>query len=189
MKPSVKRALSIIFAAVLLIAGLSVYSTFIREEYSAIQDLRGKLNAKQQVLELEARAIAQVKNLIVNLNSIENVRGTFSQILPESEEFSSLVSHINSIGQMSGISLRSINSSYLPVAPSPVRRSFAKNIGGIRMDIKFSSPYVLGRDFISALERTKRIMDVKNIKLQSADVSGRDSMDYSVTVDTYFQVK
>ncbi len=189
MKPSAKRALSIILAAGLLIAGLSVYSTFIREEYAAIQDLRGKLAAKQQVLELEAKAIAQVKNLIINLDNLENVRGTFAQILPEGEDFSSLISHINSLSQINGILLHSINTSYLPVAPSPVRRSFAKNIGGIRLELKFSSPYVLGRDFISALERTKRIMDVKNIKIQSADSSGKDALDYSITVDTYFQVK
>lgn len=189
MKPSVKRALSIVLSAGLLIAGLTVFTTFVRDEYSAIQELRGKSNAKDQVLELERKAIDQVRGLITSLESLENVRGAFSQILPESEEFSSVVSHINALAQMNGVVLQGINSSYLPIMPSPVRRSFAKNIGVIRMEIKFSGPYVLGRDFISALERTKRIMDIKNFSIEPAGTPGVDQLSYSLTVDTYYQVK
>ncbi len=189
MKPSVKRALSLVLSAGLLVSALAVYATLITGEYAMVQDLRGKLDAKNQLLDLEARAVEQVNNLIVNLKSVDNIRGTLFEILPETESFSSVMSQINALSQVNGLTLQGVGVSYLPITPSPAKRSFAKNIGGMRLDLKFFGSYSAGKDFLASLERNRRIMDVKNMKMESASKTGQDLLSYSLTVDTYYQAK
>ncbi len=189
MKPSAKRALSLILSAGLLVLALAIYSVFIRSEYAQIQELRGRLDAKIQLMELEARAVEQVNNLIVNLKSADTIRGTLLEILPQDESFSSVMSQLNALSQVNGLTLQGVSVSYLPVIPSPVKRSFAKNIGGMRLDLKFSGAYGAGKDFLAGLERNRRIMDVKNMRIESAGKTGQDLLNYSLTVDTYYQTK
>lgn len=189
MKPSVKRALSLLLSAGLLVAALVVYALLIRGQYGAIQELRGRLEAKIGILEIETKAVEQVKNLVVNLKSVANISSALSFALPESESVSSIVAQVNALTQVHGLVLQGVGISHLPMIPPPVKLSFAKGMGALRMDIKFVGPYAAGRDFMSDLERNLRIMDIKNLKMESASKTGEDLMSFGLTVDTYYQVK
>lgn len=189
MKPSVKRALSLLLSAALLVAALIVYALFIRSEYAATQGLRGTLESKNQILNIETAAVEQVKNLVVSLKSIANIDNSLSFALPPDESISSVVAQVNSLAQLHGLVLQGVGISYLPMIPSPVKLSFAKGMGALQLDIKFVGPYASGRDFIADIERNLRIMDVKNLKIESASKTGQDLMTFGMTVDTYYQVK
>lgn len=188
MKPSVKRALSLLLSAALLVSALVVYALLIRGQYGAIQELRGRLEAKSGILEIEVKAMEQVKNLVVSLKSLSSVSNALSLSLPQEEAVSSAVAQLNSLAQLNGVVLQGVGMSHLPMIPAPVKLSFAKGMGALRMDIKFVGSYAAGRDFIAGLERNIRIMDVKNLKMETASKTGQDLMSYSLTVDTYYQV-
>lgn len=181
--------MSLLLSAALLVSALVVYALLIQGQYGAIQELRGRLEAKNEILEIETKAVEQVKNLVVNLKSVANISNALSFALPQEESVSSVVAQINSLSQLHGVVLQGVGISYLPMIPPPVKLSFAKGMGALRLDIKFVGSYSAGRDFLADLERNLRIMDVKNLKMESASKTGQDLMSYSLTVDTYYQVK
>jgi len=181
--------MSLLLSAALLVSALVVYATLIRGQYAAVQELRGRLEAKIGILDIETKAVEQVKNLVVNLKSIANISTALSFALPQEESVSSVVSQINSLTQVHGLVLQGVGISYLPIMPPPVKLSFAKGIGALRLDIKFVGPYAAGRDFLADLERNLRIMDIKNLKMESASKTGQDLMSFGLTIDTYYQVK
>lgn len=181
--------MSLLLSAALLVSALVVYALLIRGQYAAIQELRGRLEAKSGILEIETKAVEQVKNLVVNLKSVANISNALSFALPENESISSVVAQINALTQVHGLVLQGVGISYLPIMPPPVKLSFAKGMGALRMDVKFVGPYAAGRDFLADLERNLRIMDVKNIKMESASKTGQDLMSFGLTVDTYYQVQ
>lgn len=187
MKPSVKRALSLLLSAALLVSALIIYALLIRGEYDATQIMRGKLDAKIGILDVEIKAVEQVKNLVVNLKSVANISNALSFALPQDESVSSVVAQINSLAQLHGLVLEGLGISYLPMMPPPVKLSFAKGMGALRLDVKFVGPYAAGRDFMIDLERNLRIMDIRNLKIESASKTGQDLMSFGLTVDTYYQ--
>lgn len=189
MKPSLKRALSLLVSAVLLVAALAVYSVLVRAEYANVQNLRGTLESKTQILDMETKAVEQVKNLVVSLKSIGSISDKLSVALPQDESMASAVAQINALAQLHGTALQGIGVSYLPVIPPPVKLSFVKGVGSLEFNIKFNGSYAGGRDFLMDLERNLRIMDVKNLKLQSGANIAQDFMNFDVTVDTYYQAK
>ncbi len=189
MKPSLKRAVSLLVSAGLLVAALAVYALLVQGQYAVTQDLRGKLEAKTQILDIETKAVEQVKNLVVNLQSVANISNALSFALPQNESVASVVAQINSLAQVHGVAIQGVGTSYLSVMPPPVKLSFVKGVGVLQFNVKFAGPYVAGRDFLIDLERNLRIMDVKNLKLQSGTNVAQDLMNFDVTLDTYYQAK
>ncbi|MBU6141953.1 hypothetical protein KGO95_02420 [Patescibacteria group bacterium] len=199
MKPSVKRALSLLLSAALLVGALMVYGLLIQGEYAAVQQLRGTLAAKTQILNVETKAVEQVKNLVVSLQSIGNISNALSAALPSDSSLSAVMAQLNALAQAHGVVLQGVGVNYLPIIPPPVKLTFAKGIGSMRLDIKFVGPYAAGRDFLIDLERNLRIMDVRTLQMSSAvqNQSGQgnqtatqgtqDLLNFGLTVDTYYQ--
>ncbi len=200
MKPSVKRALSLLLSAALLVGALMVYGLLIQGEYAAVQQLRGTLSAKTQVLNVETKAVEQVKNLVVSLQSIGNISNALSTALPSDSSLSAVMAQLNALAQAHGVVLQGVGVNYLPIIPPPVKLTFAKGIGSMRLDIKFVGPYAAGRDFLVDLERNLRIMDVRTMQMSSALQSSQgtpsaaqptqgtqDLLNFGLTVDTYYQ--
>ena len=64
MRASTKRILSIMISASLLIAVMIIYVKLIQPAYSDIQNLRGEIQARNNLLEEQNHAVNQVQNLI-----------------------------------------------------------------------------------------------------------------------------
>ncbi|MDE2000954.1 MAG: type 4a pilus biogenesis protein PilO [Patescibacteria group bacterium] len=187
MKSSTKRALSLLLSAALLIAALAIYATLIVPEYDVIQGLRGTIEAKTQVLDLETKAVQQVKSLIVNLKNISNISASLSSALPSDQQLATAVAQLNALAQVHGLAVQGIGVTLPPVMPSPVSQSFAKNIGTLRFDVKFAGTYSGMRDFLYDVERNLRIMDVQGLTVDSSTKSGQDLVTFSAVIDTYYQ--
>lgn len=190
MKASTKRALSLLLSAGLLVGALAVYAGLIRGEYARIQELRGILAAKTRIFEEEKRDIDQVKLLIDrSQGSSAKLEESLSQSLPQEEMVSSVLAQINAVTQSNGLALQGFGVSYLPIAPSPIKRSFAKNIGTLRLDLKLAGQYLSAKNFLTDLEKNIRVMDVRELKMESVTKTGTDLLNYSLVVDTYYQAK
>ena len=189
MKPSSKRALSLIFSAGLLIAALVIYSSLIRPEYQLVLGLRGELASKSNFFEKQQAVMTNMQNLIAQYRSAEKLGDSLSLALPIKENISSVMSQFNAIAQFSGLAVQSVGVAYLPIKSSFEKSSSNKGLGAFRLDLRLAGNYSGLKKFLSALETNIQIMDVKALKLESASKAESDIFTYILTVDTYYQTK
>lgn len=189
MKASSKRALSLLLSAALLVGALFIYATFIRPEYSTIQELRGIVEAKAKLLEETKNASANIASLKLGYQKDEKIIESLSLALPEDEAVSSLMAQLNALSQTSGLVIQSVGIAYLPVKSSPNTPSFAKKLGTLKLDLKLFGNYAAFNNFLQNLENNIRIMDVKNLKLSQESKTNQDLMNYGLTIDAYYQIK
>jgi Tfp pilus assembly protein PilO len=189
MKASTKRALSLMASAGLIIVALAVYAMLIRPEYRIVQDLRGELASKSELLAHQQSAVTQVQNLIAQYQSVAKLGDTLSLALPEKESVSLIMAQLNTISQSSGLSIQSVELNYLPISPSASKLSFVRNIGALRLDLKLFGSYAALKQFLQIMETNIRIMDTKTLKIETAAKAGQDYFTYHLTVDTYYQSK
>ncbi|MBI3046365.1 MAG: type 4a pilus biogenesis protein PilO [Candidatus Harrisonbacteria bacterium] len=189
MKPSTKRALSLILSAGFLIAALVIYGTFIRPEYRLILGWRGELASKSNLLEKQQAVMTNMQNLIAQYRSTERLGDSLSLALPVKENVSSVMSQLNAVSQFSGLALQSVGISYLPIKSAPGKSSLNQGLGAFRLDLRLFGNYSGLKKFLSALETNIQIMDVKALKLEPASKTESDIFTYLLTVDTYYQTK
>lgn len=195
MKASTKRALSLIVSAGLVLASLFMYATFIRPEYAAINNLRGELTSKAELLGQQKSSITQVQKLIAQYQGVVKLGESLSLALPEGEAVSSLMAQINAISQASGLTVQSVGVSYLPMKPSAVKLSLARGVGSLKLDLKLLGSYASLKNFLQSLETNIRIMDLKSLKIDpvqsgtQSKATTQDLFTYTMSVETYYQTK
>lgn len=190
MKPSAKRALSLLLSAGLLLVSLVVYALLIRPEYEMVRQFRGELASKTALLEDQKISITQVQNLLAQYQGVVKLGDSLSLALPAEESLSSVMSQLNAIAQLSNLSIQSVSASYLPIKPSAAGISSAKNTGTLRLDFKLFGPYAAFKKFLQSLETNVRIMDLRNLKITPEGTKANpDLFSYNLTVDTYYQTK
>lgn len=188
MRPSTKRALSLIIAGILLILSLAIYAGLIRPQYSKIQELRGALASKTALLNEEQSSIDRVSDLIAQYQGVANLEDTLSLALPQDESLPSLIAQLNTLATLNGLTIQSVDINYLPVKPSSLKLSSAKKIASLRLSLKSTGNYSAIKRFLQNLEKNIRIMDLAELKMD-ATKPGQDSFDYSIIINTYYQTK
>ena len=105
MRASTKRILSIMISALLLIAVAVIYVELIKPAYSSIQNLRGEIQARNNLLEEQNHAVSQVQNLISQLQdqNIAKFQEQISLVLPTTESVPQALSQYQAIAQASGL--------------------------------------------------------------------------------------
>lgn len=189
MRASTKRALSLLTSAALLIASLFIYTTFIQPEYDNVILLRGTLAAKSALLDEQQKSTTQAKNLIAQYQSVAKASESLSLALPNGEAVSSLMLQLNALSQLNGVGMQSVGISYLPIKPSLTKLSFATGLGTLQIDLRLSGSYGAFKQFLQALEKNIRIMNVKSFGIQSAGKPEQDIFIFNLVVDAYYQPK
>lgn len=187
MKSSTKRALSLLLSAALLLVSLVFYATLIRPEYQTAQELRAELASRSVLLVDQSSTIAQVERLISEYQSVSRLEDNFSLALPEEEQVSSLLAQFNAFSQISGLTIQSVNFTYLALKPAPTKLSFSRGYGTLRLDLKLLGSYNGFKRFLQALETNIRVMDVSGLRVETAGRSDQDLFVYTLSVDTYYQ--
>ena len=188
MKASTKRALSLILSMALFVMAVVVYAVLINPEYSSIKELRGILYSKSNLYEQERGAIAKVQGLIAEYRGSAKLEDQLSLALPGQESVSSIMSQLNAIAQLDGISIQAVSIIYLPIKPSAARLSAARGVGTLRLNLNLFGSYGAFKLFLSDMEKNVRVMDVKSLKIEQAGKSNQDIFTYILDVDTYYQV-
>ena len=189
MKPSTKRVISILVALLFFVAALIFYSTFIKKEFAAIQKLRGEVAAKNQLLAEQQNAASQIKSLLQQYEGVSQLQKTISLVLPQDEDFPNIFSQFNAIAINSGVAIQMINIEVAPIQPPA--NSLVYGYGVLKFNIKVSGSYEAFKSFIQALETNIRVMDIKEIKLESVGSPGQKSpsniFTYNLVVEAYYQ--
>jgi len=187
MKASAKRALSLLLSGGLIVVSLVIFVILVGPAYEEVLQLRNEL-APQTILLLDTQQdVSRVQSLKAQYQNSERIIASLDDNLPPQELVASLMSQINAISRSSGVTMRAIGISYLPVRPSTVRLSFARGVGTLRLELASVGNYSSLKRFLQLLETNIRVMDVNALSIDLAASSNQDIYNYSVTVDTYYQ--
>jgi Tfp pilus assembly protein PilO len=189
MRASTKRILSIMISAILLIAVVVVYVKFIQPAYSEVQNLRGKIQARQNLLQDQSQAVSQVQNLISQLQNqnISQFQDQISLVLPTTESIPQALNQYQAIAQASGLSIQSASVSYLAIKPSTANINLAKGTGTNRFKLNVLGPYEAIKTFFEAIETNVRLTDLVSSKLSRTGQPGQNLFLNEMVVDSYYQ--
>ncbi|MEK7574458.1 MAG: hypothetical protein AAB514_02945 [Patescibacteria group bacterium] len=189
MRASTKRILSIMISALLLIAVAVIYVELIKPAYSSIQNLRGEIQARNNLLEEQNHAVSQVQNLISQLQdqNIAKFQEQISLVLPTTESVPQALSQYQAIAQASGLSIQSVGINYLAIKPAVSDIGLAKGIGTDRFKLKLLGSYEAMRAFFQAIETNVRLTDLATFKINRAGQSGQNLYLGEIVVDSYYQ--
>jgi Tfp pilus assembly protein PilO len=185
MKTSSKRILFILLALAFLIASVVVYSSFIKTAYDEVVNLRGTLISKQDTYSQFSSAFTQVQSLIADYQNKGDVQKKMSLILPKDRDVSYLVSQVAGLAEANGILVSALSTQILPVQPA--QSKVIRNIGKIKADAKLSGSYAGFKAFLRQLENNILILDATDLKVDIGTVGGKTSLDYSVSITSYYQ--
>ncbi|MDP3052934.1 MAG: hypothetical protein Q8N22_03225 [bacterium] len=191
MKASTKRILSIMASVILLIAVAVVYVEFINPAYSNIQELRGEIQARENLLSQQTQAVNQIQNLIGQLQNqnISQFQEQISLVLPISESVPQALNQYQAIAQASGLSNQSIGVDYLAIKPSASNSGLAKGIGTDRFKLKLLGSYEAMKIFFQAIETNVRLTDLVSFKISRTAQLGQNLFLNEIVVDSYYQTK
>lgn len=189
MKPTSKRAFSLLLSGTFVVLALFIFLTFAWPEYQNIMLARGELLARSTLLDQQQAAMAQVQNLISKYKGEESqLKEVVSLALPPAESMASVISQLNAIAQSSGMVIKSIAASRLAVQPA--QNTVSKGYGTLRLSVDILGSYESLKLFLQGIETNIRLMDLKNMSISNAGTkSSPDFYSYSLVIDTYYQPK
>lgn len=191
MRASTKRILSIMVSIILLIAIVMIYVKLIKPVYAGIQNLRGEIQARRNLLDRQTQAVRQIQDLISQLQdqSIAQFQEQISLILPKKESIPQALGQYQSIAQATGLGMQSASVNYLAIKPSASDIYLTKGIGTDRFKIKVLGTYESLKTFFQALETNIRLTDMVNFKISRTGQPGQNLFLTEIVVDSYYQSK
>ena len=191
MRPSAKRAFSLLFSVILLVAALFIYGLFIQPEYEDLAVLRGRLSGQKDLFQDKQQAIAKVESLIKQYQGAGRLQDTISMSLPPREELAAVFNQLQGIAAFNGLGIEVFNVQPLPIKPGR-ERSLVRGLGTLRLSLRLLGPYENFRGFLRGLETNIRLMDVVSLKIEpfdSAQGKASGGLVYNLVVDSYYQTR
>jgi Tfp pilus assembly protein PilO len=185
MKTTSKRILFILLALVFLVASVVVYSSFIQAAYDQVVNLRGELISKQTTYQQLTQTFNQIQSLITEFQNQGDVQRQTSLILPKDRDASYLVGQVVGLAEANGIAISSISTQILPIQPA--KSKVIRNIGRIKADINLAGSYAGFKAFARQLENNILILDATDMKIDSTGQAGNGSLNYTVSITSYYQ--
>lgn len=184
MTSQLKRTGSLLVSLAILVAAFIVYNALIRAELDVIRDLQSEQAAKNEAVTEQRVVTEQVKNLIAKFKSVEAIEKTVSLSIPKTEDTAGLLRQINNVTRANNLDARVVSFRVVPAsrAASAVR-STGSNV--VEINIQFAGSYGQLKNFLSAIERSVRIMDVFDLKLSSSN-NAVDQLNADITIVAYF---
>ena len=183
-----------VLTLVALVAAFVIFFQFIRPAYQAAQEVRGEVIARENLLEQQTAAIAEVKKLIEKYRQDTVVQETVSQVIPGQPEVGSALYQLSAIAGQYGIQFQS-TTAQTPQLSIAKNEKTAQTVGTVRplgvatFQVRFTTTYDSLKSFLEKLESNVRIMDVTGITVTQAGASaGAGVLAVDLTVATYYQV-
>ena len=171
MKNSLQRTISLLGSLGLLVAAMVIYSSLIRPEYIQVNELRGILSAKTDLLFKQQSIIFQVEELLSQYQNSARIQETVSLSLPLKEETSSIFGQLQALAQANSLSIEVFGVQNLPVTKN--------NLGALSVSLKVVGSYENFKNFLRGVETNIRVMDLSSLKIERAS--------YNVVLNTYYQ--
>jgi len=185
MKTSTKRILSIGLAALFFLGILVVYASFIKPELAKIGEKRALVVSKETLFENESNAVNQVQDLIGRFQSIASLQETVSLALPQEENVTGILNQVQSIANLSGVTLTSF--SVRPLAFEASKQSLVKRLGSLEIVVSVTGNYANLKKFLKSFETNVRISNVISFRFFPTGNPSNDGYNLNLTVETFYQ--
>ena len=186
MKPSIKRALSLLLAAGCVAAAAVVYGVVFVPAYREINTLRGTVSAREDALAAQREIIREAQILIAEYENLQALEETVSLALPRGERLAPAVSHLAAIARMSGVRIEALSVRPRPLR-APSQNAARKNIGTLEIHMKAEGSYEGLRAFFAMLETNVRVMDLETLSLNRTGAAAQNLLTGNAVVTTYYQ--
>ncbi len=198
MKQTSKRFASMMLALGFIVASFIIFFDLIQPTYRDLTTLKGKQLSDENFLSSEKNIVAQVKKLVSQYESDTQMQTSLAQAMPSGPDVAGALAQVYGIAQNNSVTIQSMTFS-APVTSAPTslspRQQILKPAGTFAIQITATGSYEAFKNFLSQLETNIRIFDVSALSLQPAAsgaanlASTVDLFNYSVTVNTYYQLK
>lgn len=170
----------------LIVLALCIGYVFIYPSFGNISTLSNQKQKYEDSLQVVNNIESKKQELLTEFNAIpEDERKNVETVLPSSLDFVKLISQIDAVAAKYGISINKITSTEVSssigdsIAVAEAPKSYQSSVIGF----SFMAPYDKFNYFLSDLEKSLRILDVKTIKI-GTQTDG--TYTYDVAFETYW---
>jgi len=187
MKSSSIRFINLTISLALLLATIFVYSILLRPAYQEINQLRGDLASKSDILDNQTRVVEKVKELLDEYQGFSSLKQAVSLTLPNSEAYPDLINQISGLSRASNLNLDSIS-----LNPLPYNESFSLSNGNVpvveimQVTIDLTGSYESLKTFLQTIETNIRVMDLVRLTITPDSQTGGD-FSYNLVINAYYQ--
>ena len=180
MRPSSKRALSLLASIIFFIGTLVLYVKFIQPAYKDINLLRGQLEAKRQQYNDYKSVIDRLRPIFDSFQSATQLQEIFSSVLPTNPMVPQAVAQINGLANASLMGINSININELAAASQ--KTVLLKGEGIVDLNLTATTNSYDGiKQFLENAQSNIRIFDVKRINIGKKE----NTNVFNITLDVY----
>ncbi|MFH1188793.1 MAG: type 4a pilus biogenesis protein PilO [bacterium] len=188
MKASSYRLLIIVASMTFVIGSIFVYTQFIRSVYGEIQVLRAKRDSAMQTLALTQQSIESIKRLSEKYDSLTELKDNFSLMLPSRADLPAIINQIEVLAKQNDVKVTTLTVEYVnPKARLGEKVSTLRPIYSLLIDMRLAGEYTDMKDFLESIQTNTRIMDVVSLKINGGGSSAKNSLEYSIIIQTYYQ--
>lgn len=165
---------------------ISIGYAFIYPSFGDISNLLDQKQENEKVLETVNNIETKKNELLTQFDSISATdKKNIETILPSSFDFVKLISDIDSVASSYGISIKNISSKEMDpsVGTSIEDAAPAKPYQSSIIAFSFVASYDKFNAFLSGLEKSLRILDVRSVKLETQE---KGVYLYNVELETYW---
>ncbi len=187
IKPSTQR-LAIIIGSFLLLAGtIYILASYVYPTFLEIQSLRAERQVRIDLAQTQEDAEKKIGDLARQYAGLATTQEAFSLMLPIGPEAPSLLNHLQGIARNNSLRVSAISFQYQPIKPAT--QSLVQGIGVVRATMSLNGRYEDLKTFINQIETNVRIIDVNSIQVNGGAVPRKDTFDYNLIADAYYQVE
>ena len=188
MRSSGKRLLGILATLLFLVGSIFVYGYLIRPALDEINELRGKVASRSDVLDNYGAAVKQLQNLLAQYQESADIQNQVSLALPIGQNVPQDINQIVGIAAANNMNVKSLGLQQMAIKPS--KAPLVKGMGTLRINTQLAGSYANFKSFLRSLETNITILDMANLKIEiQKDKIGSLFMVYNMSIDTYYQTQ
>lgn len=191
MKPSLKRLISSVSAALLLVVAIVVFFNFIVPVYRDIKATRAEAASRSQALENQKRVVQEVRALVASYTEGARIQEIVSSALPLAPDTGDAILELGGIAQANNLVPRSftVAGGAEAAAKSDIRKNagIVKPVASMTIRMEATGGYEDFRNFMKNLETNIRVFDVREMTVRPVLKSTQNLFSYNLTVVAYYQ--
>lgn len=169
----------------LLILGFIAIVVFF--DIPAVQDvlnLRKAVIEQNKILQDKQEFLIKLEKLIKNYEDNKQYAEKISYVLPSGEEIPNLIIQLEALGVEGGMAIEQIEFSSVD---EQVTAGSLENYKTMTINLKTSGDYYSFKNFIAAVEKNMRLMDIEKINFIPLSSENSQLFNFEITLKTYYQ--
>ena len=177
-----------------VVAAFVVFFQLVRPAYIAAQEVRAEVISRENFLQSQEEAVAQVKQLIEKYRSDAALQENVSRVIPSKPDVGGALYQITAIAQVQNVQILSTTAQTPQLSIAKARARASSTVGVVRplgiatFQVKFAARYDDVKAFIEKLENNVRLMDVTAVTVTQGAATAPGMLSVDMSVATYYQV-